>query len=1098
MNSLKLILRNLFYYRKPFLSTVIGVAISTAILTGALVVGDSVRESLKQISISRLGKIQYAIGSSDRLFRQVLADSLNHKLHCGAHAALLCSGIVLNPENHNSINRVEIAGINDDFGRVWNKNNLHLHDDGIIITSNVAKKLGLKPGDELVLKTEKLGKGPSNAPFVAVKSPEISIRLKVASIADDDSLGRFSLKNNQSPSFTIFISLRALSKKLGVEGLCNQILLERVDSPEVSHEKIEKAIRASWNLQDAGFHIKGLESKDEFELTSDRIFIDNDVALAFDSSKQFSQPVLTYLVNSISRGSSSTPYSFITAAPPAFTGVNLGEREILLNSWLARDLNAKPGDSLTIRYFVMGKGRSLKEDTCRFIVKSVLDIKSRLFDRTLMPDFPGMTEVGNCRDWETGTPIDLSSIRDKDENYWNEYKGTPKAFISLETGQHLWKNPFGDLTSIRFKTDFTKLMNIEELLIYKMSPAAYGLGIMNVQLAGDKAAANSTDFGELFLSLSFFIILSSIMLTALLFGLLANRRISETAVLTSLGFTKGNIFRIYLAETLIVAIIGSIIGTFLGILYNKILISGLNTVWMDATSISTLKMHLSIATLSTGLIAGILISYLTMILVLWFTFRLSPSKAVNGSVSLESRHSGLIVRLTGIIGLALVSIDLIMIFLQILIASFRSAEISLFLGALLMVALISMLANILYKVQSTTYSSPTLYRLLRKNMGFRKRRTLVSISLLAIGTFSIVITGANRQLSGGTSMGRSSGTGGFLLYMESTIAVQEDLNSARGKRKFNIEDDSLLRDVVFTPVEKVEGDDASCLNLNQVSNPGLLGINPELFHQRGSFSFQEYNTSSNNFSPWQSLSKETAPGIIPAIADQTVITWGLRKAIGDTLTYRDESGKPLKVKLIAGLNNSIFQGNLLVSGEFLRKYYPSSVKTNIMLLDGPKGKEKEISDLLEERFRDQGVRITSTSDRLASFNAVENTYLSVFMLLGGLGVILGVFGLGIILLRNTYERRSELAVYQALGIHRSLIFKLFIYEYLIILGAGIAIGTVSACLGIWTSLLKSSDGFPYLQLLVILSAITVSGLLWIIIPARKVMKQRLIDSLRNE
>jgi hypothetical protein len=67
-----------------------------------------------------------------------------------------------------------------------------------------------------------------------------------------------------------------------------------------------------------------------------------------------------------------------------------------------------------------------------------------------MPLFPGLADAGSCYDWETGIPIDLEKIRPKDEQYWNDFRGTPKALISMQQGITLWGNAFGNYTSIRF------------------------------------------------------------------------------------------------------------------------------------------------------------------------------------------------------------------------------------------------------------------------------------------------------------------------------------------------------------------------------------------------------------------------------------------------------------------------------------------------------------------------------------------------------------------------------------------------------------------------------------------------------------------------
>jgi ABC-type lipoprotein release transport system permease subunit len=57
-----------------------------------------------------------------------------------------------------------------------------------------------------------------------------------------------------------------------------------------------------------------------------------------------------------------------------------------------------------------------------------------------------------------------------------------------------------------------------------------------------------------------------------------------------------------------------------------------------------------------------------------------------------------------------------------------------------------------------------------------------------------------------------------------------------------------------------------------------------------------------------------------------------------------------------------------------------------------------------------------TEERLANFHRVENTYLSTFQMLGGLGLILGTLGMAAVLLRNVLERRRELALLRAVGL----------------------------------------------------------------------------------
>ncbi|MCX6273561.1 MAG: FtsX-like permease family protein [Bacteroidetes bacterium] len=201
---------------------------------------------------------------------------------------------------------------------------------------------------------------------------------------------------------------------------------------------------------------------------------------------------------------------------------------------------------------------------------------------------------------------------------------------------------------------------------------------------------------------------------------------------------------------------------------------------------------------------------------------------------------------------------------------------------------------------------------------------------------------------------------------------------------------------------------------------------------------------------------------------------------------------------MGALDNSVFQGSLLISDSLIRRYFPSSGETKVMLVDGPFQKRQEIGKRLEELFRDQGMMVTPTSVKLAGFNSVQNTYLSVFMLLGGLGILIGTIGMGFFLIRNIVERKKELAVYLALGFTPSQLLKLLCTEYLIIFLSGICIGIISAITALIPSLLSLDFQLPAVFLLLIIACILFSGVAWIFFPVKSTLKENLVLSLREE
>ena len=76
MTPRRLLRRSLRYHRGIFMAVALGVAVGTAVLAGALVVGDSVRGSLRDLTLDRLGEIDQAL-VADRYFREALAEEIS-------------------------------------------------------------------------------------------------------------------------------------------------------------------------------------------------------------------------------------------------------------------------------------------------------------------------------------------------------------------------------------------------------------------------------------------------------------------------------------------------------------------------------------------------------------------------------------------------------------------------------------------------------------------------------------------------------------------------------------------------------------------------------------------------------------------------------------------------------------------------------------------------------------------------------------------------------------------------------------------------------------------------------------------------------------
>ena len=238
---------------------------------------------------------------------------------------------------------------------------------------------------------------------------------------------------------------------------------------------------------------------------------------------------------------------------------------IILNTWVEPDLGVKVGDEISITYYSIGTEEEYITETASFLLKGILPIEGIAADRGILPTFPGIHDTADMSEWESPFPIDYALIRDKDEAYWDEYGATPKAFIPLETGQRLWQNRFGNLTSIRMTaapdTDLHETRTLFETEFLKeIQPEQIGFQFLSLQADGLQASTGATDFGTLFGSLSAFIIIAVALLVGMLFRIGVEQRSREIGILQAIGYPLVKIRRRFLYEGSIIAGIGSLIG----------------------------------------------------------------------------------------------------------------------------------------------------------------------------------------------------------------------------------------------------------------------------------------------------------------------------------------------------------------------------------------------------------------------------------------------------------------------------------------------------------------------------------------------------------
>jgi hypothetical protein len=373
-----------------------------------------------------------------------------------------------------------------------------------------------------------------------------------------------------------------------------------------------------------------------------------------------------------------------------------------------------------------------------------------------------------------------------------------------------------------------------------------------------------------------------------------------------------------------------------------------------------------------------------------------------------------------------------------------------------------------------------------------------------MAVFLIVAVAANRLDATRDASNRGSGTGGFALWASSTLPIVENLDTDRGREKLGL-DPKGMREVTFVPFRVREGDEASCLNLNRAQRPRILGVDPARLDSRKAFSFQALAKGADPSHPWQVLDPAGAGWVldspladdeVPAVGDANSLQWALGKSIGDTLEHVDEQGRAFRLRIVGAVANSLLQGQLLVAESAFIRRFPGESGHRVFLVDAPV--PSAVAGDLTRALADFGFEAEPAADRLNRFNAVQNTYLNTFQVLGGLGLLLGSFGIGLVVMRNVQERRAELAVLGAVGFAPGLVETLVLREHRRLLVEGIRIGTVAALLAVAPTLWQPGGGFPWVGIAVVLVAVFANGLLWTWFATRRACRGPLLTALRGE
>ena len=1080
-----LVERNLRYFWRTHLAVVAGVGVAVGVLTGSLLVGDSVRGSLRELFLSRLGATDDAV-VANTFFREDLARDLSTE----SAPLIAFEGMLSHEASGRRRTGVQVYGVDERFWTFHGATAPELSSRDVLVTAALADELGSTPGDTVLLRIERPSDVARGSLHGVKEDTGRTIRLQVLDGLESSGLPEFSMYPQQGDVFAVFVSLARLQRDLGQPSRVNTVLL----SGDGGVERLRSSVR----LEDLGVHVRELEPGRVLAVESDALMLSAPIvdAVYREAAEVGARTtsLMTYLANVMRVGDRELPYSLVSA----LNHDAVSDDGILLSEWAAADLDAREGDELHMEFYVWEDEGQIAERSERFVVEGVLPIEGLRPDKDMAPDYPGISETDNLSDWEPPFPIDLNRVRDKDEAYWDDYGATPKAFIGLARGQAIWPVRQGKLTSIRVVGDDVDATDFGNRVRARLDPLELGYVVIEAREEGVRASRGATDFGEYFVYFSYFLVVSALLLTGLFFKLGVEQRLREVGALLALGYTMRTVRKLFLAEGAVLAALGGALGTGIALAYGAIIMYGLRTWWVDAVGTELLSLHIRPVSLVAGIGGGALVAFLAIWLTLRYLQRIPPRSLLAGDSGAESgAEKQRVSRRALILGFLALAASVSFVALSALgivpdAAGFFGA------GGFLLAALL--LFQWVWLKSDRRQLLPSVGRLGVRNATYKPGRSLVAIALIAFASFIIVAVDAFRKDDASVDLDLDSGTGGYALIGESLLPLHWDPNTLEGQDALNLPypEDADAIPMFISTLRLKPGDDASCLNLYRPQNPRVLSVS-RAFRDEGRFRFGSSlaTTPEEEANPWRLLERTFPDGAIPVIGDANSMSYVLHLGLGEDFLLPRVGEAALRLRLVATLSDSIFQSELLMAEDRFLEHFPDVDGFRFFLVET----EDTVgaTELLERRLADLAADVTTTSSRLASFHRVENTYLSTFQSLGGLGLVLGTFGLAAVLLRNILERRRELALLRAVGYKGQDFMRMILAENALLLALGLLTGSVAAIVAIAPALVgRGAAGATSSSLGWLFLGIAVSALVSTMLAMKAVRRAPILESLRAE
>lgn len=916
-------------------------------------------------------------------------------------------------------------------------------DDGpkpgeVEIPASVAKDLGLAIGDTVFVRVNPNTGGGLGSPFANRSFEKTSVEVSARLVG----LSQFAL--SLSPSLrqpqNVLVDRRWLASQLKWSGDANLVLSNGAIDPAPIRQKL--------TLADLGLNLqRSLNSREAMLASRSLLLTDDQIAHAKVAARKISstaQEVSVALVTEAKHGGANSAYG-MAAWVEAVPGV-------AANGWAATDLGLHPGDTLDLSLLKAHPDGTYSEVPAQVKVGAVTEN----YKPYLTPNIDGVTAAKHVSDWDAPFPVNMSRVTKRDDQYWDRYGAAPRYLLPRDVVAKAWNGPLTTGVLLGDPAGF------ERAFIDSFGKAIPGMQVRNLYQEASSAAEGSSDLGGLLLGMGSVLIGTALALAYSITMTGLKRREREIALLGAMGLRRGRIVGFLTAEGLIPSVSAALVSIPVGVLLAHVQLGMLGRLMPGGLGLSGVTVAWSPETLIVGAASVLVLSLVPYAVA---GFRISgrvSAQAIRGLVPETSRSKRkMLVRAMARPLLVLT----LLVSLPCMPSELRPITAGL---ALMVVALDG--ASLAW-VRATLRPLTQLSRL---TFALDRRMRNETPFLVASSCFlaAICLAFAIKTPARGFSVDGS--TGGFTLIARTTHPVRYDLSTAEGCKKAGLTLPAQTH--VFGLLES-PGDDISCLNPAKPRLPRILGVPSSIIQLRP-------------FTPaaWDLLKPDSKA--VPVLGDAESIEWTLHSAVGQILNAG--SGK---IKIAGTLEGTVLADHLLTSETGFQRLFPSVEAPTFFLVTCPSNQIEATRLAIRQGLAQYGVDVRTVSGELDALHGVQNAYLSMFGLLAGISIVLGVVGSSLLVIREAQERRRELAILLAIGFSRAQVGRALIAGNLWRASVGVLVGTL--CGGLVSFWMTGNIGLTaglvgWMVGILVLTVVTTAAC------TRFALGQHLIQALRSE